>query len=114
MGEQGGEAACYLYRVDDAGTILAPSERVWAGAGAEGATRVDISTDPFTNALAPGQDESVEDYRARLCNVRERTAAWRLALRALESPLVLVGGSGVHGEHLEALAEYVQTLIADD
>lgn len=112
--ELGGEAACYLSHADLCGRILTAEDRISIGRNVEGATSVVIDrTAPAIGVLAPRLDESIEQYRERLEHPAERTAAWVVALRAMDAPLRLVTGDDVDGGHLQALQEYLHTLIRE-
>lgn len=112
--DMGGEATCYLSRADPSGRILSPEDRIGIRRNVEDAIPVVIDRNAETiGVLASGRDESIEQYRERLERPAERTAAWVVVLRAMDAPVRLVSGDDVDQEHLQALQEYLHTLIQE-
>jgi hypothetical protein len=112
--EMGGEATCYHSHADLSGRILSHEDRISIGRNVEDAIPVVIERKAETiGVLAPGRDESIEQYRERLERPVERTAAWVVALRAMDAPVRLISGDDVDQEHLQVLQEYLHTLIQE-
>jgi hypothetical protein len=117
---EGGTPACYLSEVDELGRIVDVRDRIRLAADGEAreATGFWISEkaqDPeqFTAVpvLAARPSETAQAYAIRLETPECRTAAWGLALRSLDEPIVLAFPDSVSQEVREILLEYVRGLV---
>jgi hypothetical protein len=122
--QAGGEAACFLSELDERGDVPDLRHIVRAdspGAGSrEPAWRVLVSSHPtdaqsydyWSSELAPREGETLAEYRARLEEPPCRTEAWRIALRAEETPVRIVTAPSEEGCFAEVLVSYLRELLA--